>query len=1014
MCDTIQVKEKIELNKVWMHNMEELQRLVEKFSKNIAYYKDNKKSYNEQSCRVEYIDPFLKILGWDVSNSNGLDPQYREVIAENYSNETDRPDYSLTIRGVVKFFLEAKKPAHEITKTKQSSFQARKYGWNAKHKISVLTNFENLVIYDTTIIPKENDNCNIAAYRTYHYSEYVEKFDEIYFLLSKESVYSGTFDKLLEEMTKTPNRHRRQVDEQFLDQINRWRILLSNHLYSKDKKYQSQDLLNDVVQGFINQIVFLRTCEDKNLPLYHRLSETIKNPEILQSNLEELLKLADKKYNSGIFSGKYIVFDLNNDVIKEIVEELYYPKSPYLFNIIEPNLLGKIYEMFLTEQLTLLDDGTIGLTKKKDCVDRSLVTTPIEIVKYIVEKTLSRICEGKSPSDILSIRVLDMACGSGVFLEEAFEYLQSYCIGWYLRNNKKHLMETGTRQYKLPFKEKRKILCSCIFGIDIDMRAVEITKFSLLIKLIENETAPSIVDEVPVLPNLKNNICYGNSLIGSKELEGFDINNETYLQIVPIDWEDVFGKVQFDVIIGNPPYVNTEGMHELLSESEFEIYKERYFSAYKQFDKYFIFIERAIKNVKKSGMISFIVPNKFFKIESGKKLRKLISKEKILVSLVDFGSAQLFDDKSIYSSIILLQKSTQERFDYSCVDSATKLWSGENIDTISLKEDIINDKPWILTADVDLSNVIHKLDSTAVPLSKHAKIFNGIQTSAERPIPIYWFSKDQIYSEDKNIIQIKINATIYSIEKAILKPFFKPTKKDEKGLNSYSIIPTDKFIIFPYDDEGKLISIDIMENQFPGTFEYLKANYDRLVPKSISGIGKRDVSDATLDTWYKYGRTQALTAFVNTQKLIVGILSKEPMYAFDNKNMLIASGGTAGYCAVAKKESSPYEIEYIQAWLSNPYTEKILRITGSDFEGGFKARGTNTLSTLPFIELDLNNQKQKNVYDLIIKKTREIYKTNEILSKQLSKSEKVTLERKKSKLIKEIEESIDRVYKSEF
>ena len=92
-----------------MNKMNELQRLVEQFSANLDYYKDTKQNYNEHSCRIEFIDPFLKLLGWDVANEKGVAPQYREVIAENYSNHSDRPDYTMTLRGVAKFFVEAKK-----------------------------------------------------------------------------------------------------------------------------------------------------------------------------------------------------------------------------------------------------------------------------------------------------------------------------------------------------------------------------------------------------------------------------------------------------------------------------------------------------------------------------------------------------------------------------------------------------------------------------------------------------------------------------------------------------------------------------------------------------------------------------------------------------------------------------------------------------------------------------------------------------------------------------------------
>lgn len=253
-----------------------------------------------------------------------------------------------------------------------------------------------------------------------------------------------------------------------------------------------------------------------------------------------------------------------------------------------------------------------------------------------------------------------------------------------------------------------------------------------------------------------------------------------------------------------------------------------------------------------------------------------------------------------------------------------------------------------------------------------------------------------------------------TIEKALLRPYFKPTKKAEKGLNSYSILATDKQIIFPYDNNGHLIRIDEMQSSYPGTYAYLLAHYDRLVPKCVSRDGTRDVPNATADTWYQYGRTQALTAFINTPKLIVGVLSKEPMYAMDTNDILIASGGTAGYCAVSKKDGSPYALEYIQAWLSNPITERILEIVGSDFEGGFTARGTFVLSTLPFVELDFAVEEQKAIHDRVVAASREIYEINDALSGRPAKRIANLLQRQKETLISEIQGLIDRVYRLDY
>lgn len=996
-----------------------LEALVSQFQKNRDYYHNVKNAYNEQSCRDEYISPLLECFGWDVQNSKGKEPQYREVRVEKVTKKTDRIDYTLTLNGVDKIFVEAKKPLVDITKDPEPAKQARRYGYNARHSVSVLTNFENLMIYDVTYEPKESDDARVALYKCYNYLEYVSKSEEIARILLRDNIYNGNFDDLVDKEFLSDTRDRIQVDNLFLRLINDWRLGIGNYLYSKGGKYKEEEVLNDSVQSFINQIIFLRICEDNNLPLYHNLKTVAEDKDKLKDEIHSLIAAADRRYNSGLFKNDDAILDLSVDAIWNIIDSIYYPKSPYLFDVLDPSLLGLIYETYLTQKL-IIDkrSHSVSIGDKEEYQYRSVVSTPVEIVKSMVRMTLTPLCEGKEPDEIKKLRIADIACGSGVFLVEAYQFLVDSVTNWYLKNDPSHLIEIDNGEKKLPFDEKKQILTNSIYGVDIDAHAVETAKFSLLIKLLDNETEPSISNETPALPDLDSNVKHGNSLV-----ERADINRGTLsklLSIVPFDWNSINNGEAFDVIIGNPPYVKTEDMQRLATKYEYDIYLKKYKSAYKQFDKYYLFMEKAMELLKPSGKLCYIVPNKFITIPAAEKLRSVIGNKIELIA--DFGEAQLFKDKTIYSAIVIAAKGGCSMTSYKKYSSSRELWLDTSTESVDVDTNLLGKEPWVFSTNANDDNILEMIEGRTVLLSTVAESFNGIQTSAESATPfsdkkkVYWFDSNSIVSESSTSYKVKKYGKVYEIEKKILKPFFKPTKQNEKGMNSYSILRTDKKIIFPYREDGSLIPIDIMKSTYPGTFKYLSDCYDRLIPKVLSKKNQgRDVLNATAETWYKYGRTQALTSFINTPKLIVKVLCKDqPMYAYDKEDFLIASGGTAGYCAISKKPGSKYDLEFIQAWLSHPYTERIIRLRGSVFEGGFVARGTNLLPELPIVDLDFSDSKQKKIYDSVVKSTKKVYEINIKLCETNDRAKVQILNDEKNRLIESIETLIKKIYEQDY
>ena len=186
--------------------------------------------YNETLLRSDFLDPFFELLGWDIKNSAGKSTNEREVILEeslkaNASEHSKKPDYTFRLFSERKFFLEAKKPSVHIEKEDEPAKQVRRYGFTAKLKISVLSNFEYLIIYDTSVRVEQNDNCRKAIIKSYHYTEYEDKFEEIKQFLGRDSVYSGDFDLQWADIENKLDQY--SVDDLFLNQINEWRLILT-------------------------------------------------------------------------------------------------------------------------------------------------------------------------------------------------------------------------------------------------------------------------------------------------------------------------------------------------------------------------------------------------------------------------------------------------------------------------------------------------------------------------------------------------------------------------------------------------------------------------------------------------------------------------------------------------------------------------------------------------------------------------------------------------------------------
>lgn len=626
-----------------------IKELVEKFKSN--YKQFHSSDYNETLTRQDFINPFFEYLGWDISNKEGLSQTYRDVIHEDklkIGKETKAPDYSFRIGGNRVFFVEAKKPSRNLKEDADAAYQIRRYAWSGKLAVSILTDFEEFAIYDCSKKPSPNDKASMARIEYINYEDYLNRFDFLYDTFAKENVLRGSLEKYNAD-TKS-KKGTESVDIDFLNSLDDLRTKLASNI-SKLNSLSLRDL-NFAVQHIIDRIIFLRVAEDRGVENYGDLREACCGNNYYK-NIVEIFNKADGKYNSGIFdfSKDKITqnIEVDNKVIKEIINDLYYPKSPYEFSVISVEIIGNAYEQFLGKTITIGKNSKAKIELKPEVRKAGGVYyTPEYIVDYIVENTVGEKIKGKTPKEIANIKIVDPACGSGSFLIGAYKYLLNYHREYYSKQGKKKFLgskeDAITEDGELALWVKKQILINNIFGVDIDSNAVEVTKLSLLLKCMENETPASIMNNQSLfneraLPSLDENIKCGNSLIGNDFYSGGDslnIDIETQYKINCFDWEREFSSIfksgGFDIVIGNPPYVFVkyvewaEDIKNYFTDN-YNISNKNNKSKANQSGKinlYTLFIFKCNQILKENGYFSFIVPNGLLRTTTYDMARKFI------------------------------------------------------------------------------------------------------------------------------------------------------------------------------------------------------------------------------------------------------------------------------------------------------------------------------------------------------------------------------------------------------
>ncbi|NOQ34191.1 MAG: N-6 DNA methylase, partial [Methanosarcinales archaeon] len=457
---------------------------------------------------------------------------------------------------------------------------------------------------------------------------------------------------------------------------------------------------------------------------------------------------------------------IDDKVLKAIIPSLYYPKSPYEFSVLGVEILGNVYEQFLGKVIRLTAGHQAKVETKPEVKKAGGVYyTPQYIVDYIVKNTVGKLVAGKTPEEIAEIKILDPACGSGSFLIGAYTYLLRYHLDWYVENkpkkHKKAVFQVRENEWYLTTDEKKRILLSNIHGVDIDSQAVEVTKLSLQLKVLENESRESVDQQVKlgmegILPNLGGNIKCGNSLVGpdfydAGQMTLFDEDEMRRANV--FDWDDAmkgFGEIMarggFDCVIGNPPYVR----QELLKEQK-GYFKDHYQVYQGTADLCAYFIEKGVSLLRSGGFFSYIVANKWMRANYGKPLRQWL-KTKRIEEIVDFGDLSVFQNATTYPCIMrICNGEPSSIFEVTHVETLEFSDLGTYVEEHrhAVNQDELDDGGWSLV-DGQTQAVLDKLRKTGIPFGEYVdgKIYYGIKTGLNEAFVIDSSTRDKLIAED--------------------------------------------------------------------------------------------------------------------------------------------------------------------------------------------------------------------------------------------------------------------------
>jgi len=677
------------------------------------------------------IKLFVEVFGY----IKEPDENYNLVTELKNIKDSRKVDGALIFNTTVKCVIELK--GTNTTDLGKVEVQAFSYKTNQPNCTYVITsNFEKLRFYI-------QDATEFIEFNLFELTQ--DEFNLMYLCLSTNSIENDIPLKLKSESISQED----LITKKLYKDYSLFKRELYQNLIALNQGYDKL-LLFKKSQKLLDRFLFLFFAEDKFLLPPNSVRLILDDWEdLIEKDVEVPLYNRFKKYfgylNTGFKGKRYDVFPYNGGLFKsdEILDNILIDDkllflhtkklSEYDFESeVDVNILGHIFENSLTEIEEIsneLKNGEVDKTNTKRKKD-GVFYTPKYITKYIVDNTIGKLCNEKKnelqindedyTSDkkrikktiknlsdklteyrnwLLQLTICDPACGSGAFLNQSLDFLIS---------EHQYIDELQSKLFgdSMVLSDiENSILENNLFGVDINEESVEITKLSLWLRTAQPNRK---------LNSLSDNIKCGNSLI-DEPIEGV----ENYFK-----WEQEFPKVfekgGFDIVIGNPPYVDIKR----LDSKHVEYFFKKYKTCENRINLYSIFIEKGFYILKPKGYLSFINPNSILVNSSYTKIRKfLIEHITSIIKLPD----NVFENVKVETIIFEFQKNSNHNTIKTIVYP-----KDESINSINVSKVVeINKKDWYSNNTFNYNIYIN---------SKQSKLLNKIKLDSCELGEISYFS----------------------------------------------------------------------------------------------------------------------------------------------------------------------------------------------------------------------------------------------------------------------------------